>query len=260
MQVQFKRFFSTDSAKAIKAQSYGWLNAINYMAPHRAAGVGNVCPHASAGCIALCLGLWSGQASMIRRDTGTNAVRKSREAKAQAFMQDRQSFMLEMAFHIAKLYRYARQRKMRLCVRPNGSSDIAYEGIRFFVSPDFATMLSKITGKKIPDGLQTIFGLFPWIQFVDYTKNPKRFDRELPANYYLTFSRSEANDSEALNLLGRGINVAAVFRNVPKKWNGFRVLDGDKHDLRHLDRRGGFVVGLTPKGWKAKRDQSGFVI
>ena len=65
--VQFERFFSMDSAKAIKAQEYGYLNAINYMAPHKSAGVGNLCSHASPVCIELCLGLESGQASMVSR-------------------------------------------------------------------------------------------------------------------------------------------------------------------------------------------------
>ena len=35
-------FFSLDSPKAIKAQAYGYLNAINYMAPASTAGVGNL--------------------------------------------------------------------------------------------------------------------------------------------------------------------------------------------------------------------------
>ena len=73
----FQRFFSVDSPKAVKAQYYGWLNAINYMAPHRLAGVGNLCPNASAGCIALCLGEHSGNAALYP------AVLKSRIAKAQ---------------------------------------------------------------------------------------------------------------------------------------------------------------------------------
>ena len=34
--IKFKRMFSTDSAKAIKADKYGFLNAINYMAPRHA--------------------------------------------------------------------------------------------------------------------------------------------------------------------------------------------------------------------------------
>lgn len=34
---------------------------------------------------------------------------------------------------------------------------------------------------------------------------------------------------------------------------------GTVRDLRHLDPRGA-IVGLTPKGRKAKRDTSGFVV
>src|SRR5262245_63887352 len=79
---QFRRFFSVDSAKGIKAQEFGWLNAINYMAPHKAGGVGNLCSHASPGCIALCLGLLSGQAGMRTRETGTNSVLESHNRKA----------------------------------------------------------------------------------------------------------------------------------------------------------------------------------
>lgn len=257
---QFKRFFSVDSAKAIKAQAYGWLNAINYMAPARAGGVGNLCPHASPGCIALCLGLWSGQAGM-RAEGESNLVVDSRIRKAQYFMRDRQAYMHEMLHHIARLYRYAKRNKLRLAVRPNGSSDIAYESIRVLISADLAHELSTITGRKIVRGIHTIFSAFPWIQFVDYTKNPKRFDRALPSNYSLTFSRSETNDSDSIALLNRGVNVAVVFaKALPKRWHGYRVVDGDKHDLRHLDPKGGHVIGLLPKGSKAKRDRSGFVV
>jgi hypothetical protein len=48
----------------------------------------------------------------------------------------------------------------------------------------------------------------------------------------------------------------------PAMWNGYRVIDGDQHDLRHLDPRGavGVVIGLSPKGRKAKKDMRGFVV
>ena len=89
---RFPKFFSTDSAKAIKAEKYGWLNAINYMAPHTTGGAGNLCPDSSAGCRALCLGMYSGQAAMVADlENGTNAVRESRIAKAQFFMTERLS-------------------------------------------------------------------------------------------------------------------------------------------------------------------------
>jgi hypothetical protein len=125
----------------------------------------------------------------------------------------------------------------------NGSSDIGWEGLRI-------------------DG-RNLFELFPTVQFVDYTKIASRFARKLPANYHLTFSRSETNESQALELLARGVNVAVVFAGEkPKMWNGFRVVDGDLHDLRHLDSRGarGFVVALSPKGPRARKDSSGFVV
>jgi len=63
-----------------------------------------------------------------------------------------------------------------------------------------------------------------------------------------------------MHILQAGGNVAVVFANgLPDRWNGFPVINGDLHDLRHLDPRG-VVVGLSPKGPKAKRDMSGFVI
>lgn len=265
---QFPRFFSLDSAKAVKATAFGYLNAINYMAPASTAGVGNLCPKASAGCATLCLGLWSGQASMVRNQRSDkpqrNPVRESRERKARYFMRDRQAYLLEMSRHIARHYAQACSQGLTLCVRPNGSSDIAYEGLHFQVSPELAGELARTCSQPIVPGRHTIFSLFPFVQFVDYTKLAGRFDRQLPSNYHLTFSRSEDNETEARALLARGVNVAIVFSGpLPRKWYFHRVIDGDKHDLRHLDprsSRGGVVVGLSPKGARAKRDTSGFVV
>ena len=266
--MRFKRFFSFDSPKAIKAAKYAYLNAINYMAPHDSGSTAehkfNLCSHASPACIALCLGRESGQASMVSANTDwTNSVRDSRERKARYFMSERESYMLEMLHHIAAACRTARRKRLKLAVRPNGSTDVAYEGIRIFVTPEYAKQLSRISGHTIESGLHTIFSCFPFVQFVDYTKNPNRFKRQLPANYYLTFSRSEINDSTAIDLLARGHNVAVIFGDgLPTQWGGFDVIDGDKHDLRHLDPRAprGFVVGLSPKEPKAKKDQRGFVL
>ena len=148
-------------------------------------------------------------------------------------------------------------------MRLNGSTDIAWEGIKVTVSDSLAAKLSKAFGVPFNGGTYAnMFALFPMLQFVDYTKNPNRFIRALPANYHLTFSRSTSNERIALSLLARGVNVAAVFDTLPDTWNGYTVIDGDKHDLRHLDPRGarGVVIGLLPKGNKAKRDASGFVI
>ena len=108
---------------------------------------------------------------------------------------------------------------------------------------------------------------FPHIRFYDYTKNPARIRvflaGRLPANYSLTFSRSECNGETALELARAGANVAVVFsckrpEDLPAKWAGRRVIDGDLHDLRFLDGRGR-IVGLRAKG-PARRDDSGFVV
>jgi hypothetical protein len=258
--IEFERFFSVDSPKAIKANKFGYLNAINYMAPHRSGGVGNLCSHASAGCIAMCLGRESGQAAMVSRTTGTNTVRQSRERKARYFMRDRKAYLREMLLHIARSARTARRKQLQLAVRPNGSTDIAYEGQRIIVDAELAAELSAISGYAVSAGIHTIFSAFPEIQFLDYTKNPRRLERALPTNYDLTFSLSEVNLADALAVLARGHNVAIPFAyGLPAEWHGYRVIDGDQHDLRHLDAKG-CVVGLSPKGNKAKHDQSGFIV
>lgn len=190
-----------------------------------------------------------------------NNVRKSRIRKTVAFFNDTQRFMHEAIYHIHKLQRRADKLKLKLCVRMNGSGDIPFERI-------------KITAH---DNLN-IFELFPHVQFVDYTKHLDRvLSPNKPVNLHLTLSRSEINWKDCETALASGHNVAVVFsERLPeyqhgKTYRGYEVIDGDKHDLRHLDKRAGYnlshdkwlpgkIVGLLPKGLKAKRDTSGFVV
>ena len=235
MSVMFRRFFSCDNPKAIKAQKLGWMNAINYMAPHRSASVGDLCGNASPGCIALCLGEHSGNAALYP------AVMQSRIRKAQWFMKDRKAFIVEMLAHIDNARNQARKARLALCVRLNGATDLAWEGL----APQ-------------------AFELNRDIQFVDYTKSVKRAlahaQGRMPANYHLTFSRSETNEAQCLEVLRAGGNVAVVSSlPMPEKYLGYTVINGDESDLRHLDPRN-VVVWLTPKGNKAKQDKSGFVL
>ena len=110
---------------------------------------------------------------------------------------------------------------------------------------------------------------FPHIQFYDYTKVPKYMDMYLSGhndytgepfapNYHVTFSRSETNRAEALKYLEMGGNVAIVFDKTPETltYHGktYRVIDGDRHDLRFLDDieglknpGEGLVIGLKYK-------------
>ena len=243
--IKFKRFFSTDSTKAVKADKYGYLNGINYMAPHTSAGVGNLCASASPGCVDLCLGVYSGQAAMVADlETGTNGVRESRKRKSQYFASDVQAFLEEACAHIRRLIKTARKMGKTLCLRMNGATDIPFERIRI-----------KSLGVSI-------FDAFPNVQFVDYTKRFERLGRT-PANLHLTFSRSEINEGLCKIALSRGHNVAVVIHgDFPETYLGAPVISGDEHDLRHLDprREGGYIIALSPKGNKAKRSTSGFVV
>jgi hypothetical protein len=233
--MKFPRFFSMDNPKAIKAQKLGWLNGINYMAPHRLAQVGDLCGNSTVACRALCLGEHSGNAALYP------AVMDSRIRKAQWFMTDRKAFLQEAKLHIKNAKRQARKAKLKLCLRMNGSTDLAWEGL----APE-------------------IFVDNPTIQFVDYTKSVKRAlayaAGKMPSNYHLTFSHSEKNELDCRRVLAAGGNVAVVFGcPMPKTYLGYPVVNGDESDLRHLDKRH-VIVGLSPKGLKAKRDSSGFVV
>ena len=238
------RIFSIDSAKAIKAREYGYLNAIHYMAPASMAGAGNLCPDATESCMELCLGWFSGQAGMVANEADLNSVRKSRIDKARRFMKSRAAYMRDVVRSIELAQRQAARLCLILCVRMNGSTDIAWEGIA-----------CERNGKTY----RNLMEAFPEIQFVDYTKITSRLARKLPANYHLTLSRTEKNDAAVVAAVQAGHNAAVVFERVPETWNGLRVIDGDRHDLRHLDPKG-VIVGLTPKGRKARRDASGFVV
>jgi len=240
------KLFSTDSAKAIKADAFGYLNAIHYMAPHTSGGVGNLCAGASPECIAACLGKYSGQAAMVADlENGTNSVRESRKRKAELFFEDPKAYCVRMADDIGKLYVKAVKLEKLLCIRPNGSQDVPWERIRF----DYGTLHNV-----------TIFELFPLVQFVDYTKLPERMIAP-PANLHLTFSFSGHNWAMCEKLLKLGRNVAVIFgEGLPEVYQGHMVINGDLHDLRHLDPRTGVIVGLSPKGRKAKAMQSAFII
>jgi hypothetical protein len=76
----------------------------------------------------------------------------------------------------------------------------------------------------------------------------------------LTYSLNEDNKKEAFDILSKGGNISAVFREkkLPKIYNGFKVLNADLNDLRFKDKKNS-IAGLYAKG-KARFDNSGFVL
>ena len=163
MPYQFSQFFSLDSPKAIKARAFGYMNAINYMAPASTAGVGDMCPWSSVACRALCLGEHSGQAAM-HAEGQDNACLRSRKAKTVMFMRDRAAFMRELAAGIGRAARKAKREGLQLCVRLNGATDINWIGVRWNDQGE----LGSLAGGK------SAFEQYPDIQFVDYTKSEAR--------------------------------------------------------------------------------------
>jgi hypothetical protein len=90
----------------------------------------------------------------------------------------------------------------------------------------------------------------------------------IPANYHVTFSLADGNDTASIAAIDNGMNVAAVFRDKATvaryMESGFMlgykrvpVIRGDDTDLRFLDMPG-HVIALYAKG-NAKKDRTGFV-
>ena len=217
--------------KTQKSDAKGeYLTAIMYMAPADSVEGINVCPTAElAGCKAACLNT-AGRGAM-------NTVQTARARKTIAFRDNPVAFVDQLADDIKKGIRKATKAGVKLAVRLNGTSDIAWEN------------------QKGSNGL-SLMDTFPDTQFYDYTKLP---NRKVPANYDLTVSYSEANLAYASKAARTVHNLAVVFgKTLPDHFLGRRVVNGDETDLRFLDDRN-VVVGLTAKG-RAKKDTSGFVI
>jgi hypothetical protein len=166
-------------------------------------------------------------------------VQQSRIKKSLWFLNDQSGFMTALVKDVHTFLRECDRLGKLPALRLNGTSDIQWETIEI-------------------EGHDNIFAMFPQIQFYDYTKIPTRKVEHIP-NYHLTWSYSEANDKYATLFDKVSNNIAVVFRDaLPKMFRGLKVIDGDKHDMRFLDRSR-VVVGLIEKG-KAKKDTSGFVI
>ena len=225
------------NAKTSKNTKYGYLTGILYLSPADLSGV-QFCPMAElAGCKKGCLNT-AGRGNF-------DPVQASRLRKSHYFNENQEQFMRDLVDDIGFLVRKAQRLGLKAAVRLNGTSDIQWEKIKF----------------KWFNKMQTIFDIFPDVQFYDYTKIPNRDN--LPANYDLTFSYSGKKGFEKYNerAIKKGVRIAAVFdkpENIPVTFHKRKVFDGDKHDLTFLNPKNA-ILGLYAKG-KARKDQSGFVI
>jgi len=203
------------------------------LSPHKSAGVGNMCPNASDGCIETCLD-HQGRAAVFR------AIGEARKAKTLALLHARDWFVQKLDAELRSAERKAERENAELHARLNMFSDWRWEK---------TMQLSAYNAK-----------------FYDYTKNEERAG-QLAENYWVTFSRAENNDAACERVLARGCNVAIVFAdNVPQTYKGRRVLNGDLSDLRWYDERSseGHWIGLYLKAFsnaeRQKAIRSGFAV
>ena len=218
------------NAKIIKGDKKGvYLTAIQHLAPSDESGY-NTCPFASPGCKESCL-YASGRAEVYPM------IKEARINRTKLFFENKDLYKRLLYAEIESFIRKAARKKVKPAIRLNGTSDIVWE-------------------KVFPD----MFVKYSNVIFYDYTKIAMRFKQKwrMPKNYYLLFSRSEINDKEVNQVLKWGGNVAVVFKKMPKKYKGKKVINGDKTDIRFQDKEN-VIVGLKAKG-KAKVDTSGFVV
>jgi len=225
---------SRSNPKLEKSLDYGWRSFGLHLAPHKLAGK-NLCTSASKGCAEACLNT-AGQGVYQR-------VQDARIKKTKFFIENREEFLRILYKEINAKVNTAAKIGQNISFRLNLTSDVLWEQVKY-------------QGKSFMEH-------FPMVQFMDYTKHNKRMlsylNGELPVNYHLTFSRSESNDKETRNIMKLGGNVAVVFyKTLPKTYLRKKVIAGDLHDLRFLDKKG-VVVGLTAKG-RGRKDKTGFVI
>lgn len=228
------KLLNSGNAKTRKGEKLGYVTYGMHLAPFNLSGF-NVCQHASAGCAAACLNT-AGRGAM-------NSVQNARIAKTRLFFTDKEKFLSMLWDEIRASIKSAQKKGMIPCFRLNLTSDLPWE--------------------KIKRNGQSVMEAFPNVQFYDYTKSAERavafVNGEMPANYHLTFSRSESNGAIAVGILRSGGNVAMVYRKrLPLVNYGVSVIDGDETDLRFLDPKG-IIVGLKEKGL-AKKDLTGFVL
>jgi len=227
--------------KTAKGERFDVDTLVLHLAPADRAGVGNMCPHATPECRALCLNT-AGRGGILAKGKRTNAIQRARIRRTRDYVRDPERFIDQLDREIWQGIRRAAAKGRWLSVRCNGTSDQPRLALR--LATRFATAA-------------------PHVMFYDYTKIPRPYLRQRP-NYRLVFSYTGHNAAEARDALAHGVNVATVFATkkgqpLPATFLGASVIDGDAHDLRYLDPKGA-IVGLRAKGKARKAIESAFVV
>jgi hypothetical protein len=216
------------------------------LAPSTMSGI-DTCPAASKECKAACLGSSAGRAHMSN-------VKDARINKTHKYFNHPHLFYAKLDHEIETAKKTAHKNDQKLAVRLNVASDIPHEHL----APH-------------------LFNKHKDVQFYDYTKvHGRTANKKMPDNYHLTVSSTgvnhkDSNWSHVRKHLDKG-GVAAMAFRIPSRGKAaerplpthvhdeetgkkYRVIDGDEHDHRHLDKKyhgipdhEGVIAGLKFKG------------
>ena len=251
---------ASSNTKLRKSQGAGYRLVGLQLAPADSSGTGNVCPHATAGCRAVCVGEHTGLATIFPM------IMESRKRKTDFFHEHPEQFVKQLIDELRKEQAIAERNGETLIARLNTFSDIVWEAKQYAIPQQF-----------------------PDVTFYDYTKLHGRVGRQ-PDNYVLCASWDEEpkHQKACIDILENGKGTVAVpFANVgkfvsrmaysqelpvryrlPGAPRAYSVLDGDENDVRAFDRvltPSGFgrIVGLRLKSAnnadREKAMSSGFV-
>jgi len=231
------------TTKHQKAYKYDELTYSLYLAPAKSSGY-EVCPMRSEECTLLCLNE-SGMNKMTQKLKG-DVINESRIKKTKLFFEHREFFVNWLIDEIYSAKKRADKLGYKFSIRLNNTSDITPES--FYVT--------------YKGEVRNILQIFPHIQFYDYTKVPKRSELiKKYNNYDLTFSFSGNNFQDCISMLNNDVRVAVVFKkDLPEKFWGRKVIDGDEYDMRYYDEKN-VIVGLKYKSVRNQlKDDYSFVV
>ena len=228
-----------NDAKTIKGEKYGYRTHVLYFASGDSSGH-EVCAWRNAEGTKVCLDT-AGRGNML-------SVKTARIKKTKRYFADKKKFISDLEEEIETTAASAIRAGYIPVYRLDGTSDI---GLAQRIAPNF-----------------------PILQFYDYTKN---FKRKPLANWDITYSYDGFNWDKCVQKLsgldckkshlimmplynvGPMSRIAMVFRDkLPETYRGWPVVDGDKSDLRFLDKKN-VIVGLKIKGGKKRIAPNFFV-
>lgn len=207
-----------NQTKMLKSGDKGFLSAILNLQPSYGYKHVYTCPFSTTGCREACL-KYTGRNHMVMAEA-------ARIRKTQLLADAKDLFLSMLIGDLAALERKANRENLLPTCRLNGLSDIDWTRYKLYN--------------------KTVFEHFPGIQFIDYTKRPNLWKQAIKyPNYHLTYSIKRSSRPKTIEAyFAAGFNCAQVFYDtLPKQYLDRPVIDGTKHDLRHLDRRGA-LVGL----------------